>query len=309
MEKTNPLISVIVPVYNVEKYLPKCIDSIINQTYKNLEIILVDDGSPDGCGKICDDYAKLDDRIKVIHKKNGGRSEARNVGIDIAKGEYIGFVDSDDYIESNFYELLLKAVLDNNADISICSSKCVDETGKEVESKFKFNVQNEILDKKDALRKLVEGNLAFVSPVTKLYHKKIFHNLRITTGVFHEDEYFAHHVIGKADRVVCIEDKIYNYLVIRATSAMHEINPIKTLDILYAYYDRYKYIKSLNMDDLAKIQLKKVYAKLIVCIQKLDFSIYKKEIEKYVKIVFKLYFPKAEAFKIIGIYIRRLLNK
>lgn len=304
----NPLISVIVPVYNVEKYLPKCIDSIINQTYKNLEIILVDDGSPDNSPQICDDYAKKDSRIKVIHKKNGGRAEARNVAIDVAKGEYIGFVDSDDYIADNFYELLLKAALDNNADISICSSKCVDEEDKEVESIFHFDVKDEVLDKKEALGKLVKGNLSFVTLVTKLYHKKLFNNVRYPLGVHHEDEYFAHHIIGEADRVVCISDEIYYYLVTRTDSFMHEVNPEKTIDSLYAAFDRYKCVKSLNYEDLANIQLNQVYGKLILCIKQLDLKKYKKEIKKYVNIVFKLYFPKKEAFKILGIYFKKVLK-
>ena len=104
------LISIIVPIYNVEKYIHKCIESIINQTYKNLEIILVDDGSPDNCGNICEEYAKNDSRIKVIHKENNGLSSARNAGLEICKGDYIGFVDSDDYIELNMYEVLINAL-------------------------------------------------------------------------------------------------------------------------------------------------------------------------------------------------------
>ena len=107
------VISIVVPIYKVEKYIKKCIDSIIEQTYKNLEIILVDDGSPDGCAKICDEYAKKDKRIKAIHKENGGLSDARNVGIDISTGKYICFVDSDDYIENNYIELLYKCIVEN----------------------------------------------------------------------------------------------------------------------------------------------------------------------------------------------------
>ena len=123
MEQKLPLISVIIPVYNVEKYLKKCIDSVINQTYTNLEIILVSDTSPDNCEKICDDYAEKDSRIKVIHKEKNGLSAARNAGIDIASGKYIGFVDSDDYIALDMYELLYKNILKENADISACGLK------------------------------------------------------------------------------------------------------------------------------------------------------------------------------------------
>ena len=114
-------ISVIVPVYKVEPYLKQCVDSIINQTYKNLEIILVDDGSTDNCGKICDEYASKDNRIKVLHIENGGPAVARNAGLDIATGKYIGYVDSDDYIEPDMYETLYNAMIKTNAGLVVCN--------------------------------------------------------------------------------------------------------------------------------------------------------------------------------------------
>ena len=116
----NVKISIIVPVYKVEKYLDKCVNSIVGQTYKNLEIILVDDGSPDNCPAMCDEWAQKDSRIKVIHKKNGGLSSARNAGLDACTGDYIGFVDSDDWIEPDMYEYLLNIGMKNNADVSRC---------------------------------------------------------------------------------------------------------------------------------------------------------------------------------------------
>ena len=115
------LLSVIVPIYNVEDYLNRCVDSIINQTYKNLEIILVDDGSPDNCPQMCDDYAKKDSRIRVVHKENGGLSDARNAGMKVATGEYVSFIDSDDYISLDFYETLFQTMVDNDSDIVECS--------------------------------------------------------------------------------------------------------------------------------------------------------------------------------------------
>ena len=125
----GPLISIIVPVYKVEKYLVRCIKSIQNQTYTNIEIILVDDGSPDRCGIICDEIAREDSRIKVLHKENGGLSDARNKGIAIAQGEYVGFVDSDDYIEPDMYEHLLGVIEKYNVKLAICSLWCEDENG------------------------------------------------------------------------------------------------------------------------------------------------------------------------------------
>ena len=121
----NEKISIIVPVYNVEKYLKKCIDSIVNQTYKNLEIILVDDGATDRSGEICDELAKLDNRIKVYHKKNGGLSDARNYGVERATGSYVGFVDSDDYIDAEMYEKLYEAITKEAADVAECNLKIV----------------------------------------------------------------------------------------------------------------------------------------------------------------------------------------
>ena len=123
------MISVIVPIYNVEKYVNKCVGSIVNQTYTNLEIILVDDGSPDRCPEICDEWAKKDSRIKVIHKKNGGLSDARNAGMKIASGDYIAFVDSDDWIAPEMYERLLMAIKNDNSDIAACAVKMVWEDG------------------------------------------------------------------------------------------------------------------------------------------------------------------------------------
>jgi len=118
----NPKISIIVPVYKVEQYIHKCIDSILNQTLNDFELILVNDGSPDQCGQICDEYAKCDSRIKVIHKENGGQASARNMGLDIATGEYIGFVDSDDWIEPDMYEILYNECIINECEIISCSS-------------------------------------------------------------------------------------------------------------------------------------------------------------------------------------------
>ena len=130
----QPLISVIVPIYKVEEYLYKCVKSILAQTYTNLEIILVDDGSPDNCPAICDEFAAKDSRVTVVHKKNGGVSSARNVGLDTATGEYIGFVDGDDYIEPTMYETLYKYIVDNNTDVSVINCRIVDELGNHVPS-------------------------------------------------------------------------------------------------------------------------------------------------------------------------------
>ena len=148
----NELISIIVPVYKVEPYLNKCVDSIINQTYKNIEIILVDDGSPDNCGKICDDYTKKDSRIKVIHKKNGGLSDARNYGIEASIGDYIMFVDSDDYISANMCEILLKTAKKYNADIINCNFEEVFSNAESRINRQAVNKNEEVFSNLDMLK-------------------------------------------------------------------------------------------------------------------------------------------------------------
>ena len=170
--KKLPLISVIVPIYKVEKYLNKCVQSILNQTYENLEIILVDDGSPDNCGKICDQLAQKDDRIVVIHKQNGGLSSARNAGIEIANGEYIGFVDSDDYVEKFMYELLLKSIKESNTMLSVCAIYYTFENGEKI-VKIK-DEHDRVFDFKDAILEMNTYKLFDMGAWSKLYHRDLF---------------------------------------------------------------------------------------------------------------------------------------
>lgn len=165
------LISIIVPVYNVEKYLDKCIQSLINQTYKNIEIILIDDGSTDSSGKICDEWAKKDKRIVIKHTKNSGVSMARNIGIKLAKGIYIGFVDADDYIANDMYEFLLKNMKEHNSDISICSSYDVYEDGKIIHNKIE-NINIE-LDNIDALIYIFKAGYYGTGIWNKLFKKEL----------------------------------------------------------------------------------------------------------------------------------------
>lgn len=186
-ESKKPLISVIIPIYKVEKYLHKCVDSVINQTYSNLEIILVDDGSPDGCGRVCDEYAAKDSRIRVIHKENGGLSDARNAGLDIATGEYIGFVDSDDYIAQNMYEILLKNAEKSNADISLCGYYNEYEGGM-IKNNYPVSEQK-VLAASDGLKEVIYSKKYGIMAWTKLYKKELFKNVRYPKGHICEDVY------------------------------------------------------------------------------------------------------------------------
>jgi exopolysaccharide biosynthesis predicted pyruvyltransferase EpsI len=244
VEVAQPLISVIVPIHKVEPYLRKCVDSIINQTYQNLEIILVDDGSPDGCGAICDEYAEKDSRVRVIHKPNGGLSSARNAGIDIAAGEWLGFVDSDDYCMPEMYEKLYNAAKSADADMVICGYTYVDEQGLPVMNKG-FGVINDlVLTGDDALHRLCErGNAVWVTAFNKLYKYRLLNAVRFPEGRIHEDEFTIHHFFDKCNRVVSISDSLYNY-VQRDSSIMSRPFTIKRLDAYYALWDRYNFFLS-----------------------------------------------------------------
>lgn len=206
----NSLISVIIPIYNVERYLSRCIDSVVNQTYTNLEIILVDDGSPDKCGIICDEYSKKDKRIKVIHKKNGGLSDARNAGINIVLGKYIGFIDSDDWIENNYFKRLHDLIDNYRADISVCNFiKTYNENEKfNVNLDIKINEYTNI----EALEQYFDKySIQMIVAWGKLYKAELFKSIRFPVGKIHEDEFTTHKLIYKANKVVLTTECLYYY--------------------------------------------------------------------------------------------------
>ena len=205
----QPLISVIVPVYNVAEYLPECVDSIINQTYKNLEIILVDDGSTDACPDICDEYAKRDSRIRVIHKKNGGLSDARNVGLDICTGEWIGFVDSDDYIAHDMYEKLYASAVEVQADVSVCQS-IKDKNGTLLYSNYQRGTEI-LYSKEDMINRMFCGGVQTIAVYLKLYRKNVFLDLRFPVGKTNEDAFIILSIIDNTDKMVIIPDALYYY--------------------------------------------------------------------------------------------------
>lgn len=212
MEKVsnNDLISVIVPIYNVEKYLKRCVDSIINQTYKNLEIILVDDGSPDNCPKICDEYKKKDNRIKVIHKKNGGLSDARNVAIDIAQGQYLTFIDSDDYVESNYVEILYDTLKKYQVKLVIADNLIEYDNGKTI---CNSSYTDYVLTEKETLEKMLWGERDLDNGAwTKLYDKSLFKCIRYPVGRWYEDTATTYKIFDKCDRIAIISFPIYHYL-------------------------------------------------------------------------------------------------
>lgn len=204
-----PLVSVIVPVYKVEPYLHRCVDSILIQTYANLEIILVDDGSPDNCGQICDEYARKDKRIKVIHKKNGGQSEARNVGLDMAKGEYVTFVDSDDWIHNQYIEILYNDIIQANADVSMCTFVRISAMYSNDKKIATHKV--EVLNKEQAIERTLYQKKLDSSPWDKLYKRNLFDGLRFTVGRIYEDLEIIYQIYDRATILTYTTEALYYY--------------------------------------------------------------------------------------------------
>ena len=194
------MVSIIIPVYNVEKYIERMLATIVKQTYKSLEIILVDDGSTDSCGKICDEWAKKDNRIVVIHKKNGGLSSARNVGINIARGEYLFFCDSDDYISKNCVEYLYNTICNNQADIVVGNyiETSLDNQGFNI-----YKVDEHVLSGKQAIKEIYgKNNVQMVTAWGKIYKASLFDNIRYPVGLLHEDEGTTYKLYYKCKKVI-----------------------------------------------------------------------------------------------------------
>lgn len=225
---TNPLISVIVPVYNVEKYLPRCVDSILGQTYANLEIILVDDGSPDSSGAICDEYAAKDRRIKIIHKKNGGLSDARNVAIDIAKGEYITFVDSDDYVASDYVETLYRLIEKYRCKAGVAWLRTFHE-GREADTNQPPYIEK-VFDRMEGIEKMFYQELFDTTAWGKIYHRTLFSTgIRYPVGLLYEDLPTTYLLFLQSDRIAYCNRIVYNYQL-RANSIEGQPFNVNKLD-------------------------------------------------------------------------------
>ena len=203
------LISIIVPVYNVEPYLEKCINSLIRQTYHCIEILLVDDGSPDNCGKICDDYASKESRIVVIHKKNGGLSSARNAGIDIAKGEYLMFVDSDDYVEPNFCERAYQIIDENN--VTCASFGYFEHKAEQVKSLGTTNPRK--IEAEEGIKSLIAlDDVIYNMACNKIFHKRLFRTIRFPEGKLFEDQGTMYKIFDAAGEIYVDSAPLYHYV-------------------------------------------------------------------------------------------------
>ena len=233
----NPLISVIIPIYCVEAYLFRCVDSLVNQTYQNLEIVLVDDGSLDNCSLICDDWACKDNRIKVIHKENGGLSDARNTGIKIATGEYISFIDSDDWIDRETFFLVMEKLLATSAQIGAFNIISVDSEIFTPDLSDKY----EILNSEQAIENTIDDIGVKTVAWNKVYHKHVLQGLTFPKGKLHEDEFFTFRVLDKAEKIVYLHKQCYYYFQ-RPTSIMGQYN-VRHLDMLDGVKERMKFVK------------------------------------------------------------------
>lgn len=244
--RVNPLVSIIVPIYNVERYLERCVDSLIEQTYQNIEIILVDDGSIDLSGKICDKYAGQFNRIKSYHKPNGGLSDARNYGIEYANGEYLFFVDSDDWLEIETISSMVEEAILNDSDIVCCGIKRV----------YDDNVWEPFTDKgcelysqKEALENYLNGNKICTVAWNKLYKRRLFSELRFPKGKINEDEFTTYKAILASSKIVYIDDYFYCYY--KRHDSIMALNTYKNLDIVDALGERIEFFIRNNYANFA----------------------------------------------------------
>ena len=280
------LISIVIPVYNVEKYLERCLQSVVDQTYKDIEIILVDDGSTDESKIICDLYESNDSRIKVIHKENGGLSDARNAGIDIAKGKYISFIDSDDYVEKDYIKSMYDAIKKDNSDISVSLHVIKYENGK---TKFKFENQcDKIVNAKQALEMMLYDDGLDLSAWGKLYKTVFFNNIKFPKGRIFEDAATTYKLMDKAEKISLVNQYLYNYMIrnnsissgkfnekkmdlISSTKEMSDFVSQKYPDLQRACDRRLMYAYLSTITQLAKSNEQKKYCDL------------KKELMTYIK--------------------------
>lgn len=248
-------ISIVIPVYNVEKYLSECLDSVINQTYKNLQIILVDDGSTDSSGKICDVYAEKDNRITVVHQKNAGAGAAKNTGLELIDGDYFSIIDSDDYIELDMYEKMVNSLEKYNADIVQCLFRNV-YVNDSFDRKYKIKGNYpKVLTSKSFLKEyLYDWKYAIFA--NKVFKSSLLKEIRFPVGRKIDDEFFTYKLVCNAKKVVNIDNILYNYRM-RKTSVMNENDTDRLIyDRIDCFIERYNYVSDIYPSLKKKYNLK-----------------------------------------------------
>ncbi len=275
------LVTIIVPIYKVEKYLPKCIESLIHQTYENLEIILVNDGSPDNCGEICDKYSKKDNRIQVIHKQNGGLSDARNKAIKIAKGDYILLADSDDWIPLDAVENMYSLAKEKECDIVVGQANIVYELKEKKEIK-----ENEAYIKeysnKEALEVMLYNSEITNMACNKLYKRQLFNGIEYPVGKLYEDLATTYKLIAKSKKVVVTSKKTYNYLIDRNDSIMNTKFNINRMQALQFTEKILQFVRE-NYPDIEKAAISRLYMECIFILLKLPYAKEYKEENRKIK--------------------------
>lgn len=263
LNKQTETVSVAVAVYNSDAYLDRAVSSILRQTYRNLEVILVDDGSTDNCPAICDKYERLDPRVKVIHKKNGGLFSARNAGMREATGEYLAFVDGDDWLDENMYETMLSALKEQNADLAVCRYKWVYQDGTVDKSTGKAVV----MEGQEMLEKYLEEDEACQiqnAAWNKLYKRSILGDLQFPAR-WYEDMLYTIQLLNKPSRSVYLDCAYYNYVCDRNGSIMNRgINSRIFTDLIPNLYDRSAYLRQIGREDLALLQDYYLYKRLLL---------------------------------------------
>lgn len=301
------LVSVIVPVYNVEQYIGRCIESIQRQTYSNLEILLVNDGSKDGSGIICEKYKKLDRRIKIINKINGGLSDARNAGIREAKGEYLVFIDGDDYIKQDYVEKLLYKIVSIDADVVLCSFELVDDNGKLLKQEILSELPNEVVghDILDAV--LTSYGYKYVVAWNKIYRKEIFNKLRFDKDKIYEDEFINFRLFWNCGKIGILEETLYCYVQRNGSIVQSAMTREKIMTKNEMHITRIEFYNE-KQDKELYIKACQLYCNwLVECIGRYSYILEREDKEKFQKDM-KLYAVEASENKNIDIKVR-LQNK
>lgn len=286
---SNDLISIVVPVYKVEKYLNNCIKSILMQTYENLEVILVDDGSPDSCPQLCDALAKQDNRVKVIHKKNGGLSDARNVGLEISKGKYITFVDSDDFISNDMIEILYNMCINLQADFAMCQKLDCDE--EDTINSVEFDVSEikyKTFENAEKMNAYLATNEIETTAWKKLYKSTLIKQFRFPKGKIHEDAFTTYRIIDKAEKIA-VTNRIGYYYRNNPQSIMNSGFSLNRLHAIEAKLEQLSFIEA-KYPSLYKFAAAEVIYACNYCLKEMALkSYYDQSIENKIQLFYRKY--------------------
>lgn len=277
----KPLISVILPIYNIKDYLDKCMKSIFAQTYKNLEIIMVDDGSTDGCGKLCDEYLEKDKRIRVFHKENGGLSDARNYGIERVSGEYITCIDPDDYVDKDYVEYLYKLIEKYKTKMSICQHRVLFDNGRIDD---KGNSGDEVLPNKRCIERMLYHDVIDTSAWAKLYHKDLFRNVKYPFGKLFEDISTTYKLMLQCREIAVGYESKYNYFIRSNSIVNGKFNP-KKMDLLEMTDQMGRDVIAEYPDLSGAVLRRRVYARFSTINQMLDVKEYQNERNEMIRFV------------------------